>query len=689
MVNRRHSFHVSRRASLAAKKRTINHIEQFISINVKFPQNQSLMVIIDKNSTVGYAARQIEAEYHFREQRSDENLFQISQLYDSMGEPLHFDSLISDTIQNFDETITAVGFGDFHEPDKQHDSNISIFDFTKLEAINDAMFNKLNEVSSIEERLNIVLHNLVALQFFNEFCLNENNVENVLFWIEVEVYKTIEDSQKSLKFANYLYLIYLNSEGPLFVNVDQEVIFSIQWPFVVPPRRDIFDEAQFCVYNTIKGFAYMRFENSFLFQNFLKYKLNDPYSYIQAQANWHNESTKLNFDKIDGVIDILTDPISEKAKEVLGEGKYGPIEFRHILLKDTFARYFPIVSPVIRGYFSEENRSQKERKVKLMVKQRKLSKFFGRGSSDINNTLSRSLVQVEKFSLEDEENGHITSEKNLDEIISTGNKEDFEETALRRKKAEKLNLFFGKPLDTRAMLNQNLLSQSNLSYVPPQINFTNMEEDLILTHNLLSLEERAALTRRAKKINMVFGEIIDSKILNNLKHGISNQKCDDNNSAQSSPRSSVSPYLDSISNFELETRNIQKQRLSKLSKFLGHRIKDEDILDLPQVEALKGVPRPLTDDEKKRFQHRSNKIEAMLGVAVPATEILHYLNPVQKEDSDDGLYGKSSDKIHNDLAVEYDISSGKQNMMYKLRKVRKLLGNDVKVGQIDTNFQKV
>lgn len=126
--------------------------------------------------------------------------------------------------------------------------------------------------SNLKDRLQSVLHNTIALRFFNQFCFQQYCVENLLFWIEVEVFKTIEDLETQKLFAKHIYLNYILPESPLRLNIDAEIRVAVLDFYDKEPKPNMFDGVQGFIDIIIKNHAYDRFENSEMFQTFLDAK---------------------------------------------------------------------------------------------------------------------------------------------------------------------------------------------------------------------------------------------------------------------------------------------------------------------------------------------------------------------------------------------------------------------------------
>ncbi|CAG8797819.1 14716_t:CDS:2, partial [Racocetra fulgida] len=118
-----------------------------------------------------------------------------------------------------------------------------------------------------------ILSNLLALNYFQKFSIREFSVENLLFWLDIELFAAgtcdiednyFEDQQSVIIHAKYIYLTYIGSNAPLQVNLSDEIRKDITWPLeddcIV--ERNMFDEAQEAVYQLMKGHSFTRFEQS-------------------------------------------------------------------------------------------------------------------------------------------------------------------------------------------------------------------------------------------------------------------------------------------------------------------------------------------------------------------------------------------------------------------------------------------
>lgn len=578
-----------------------------------------------------------------------------------------FNETIGDKIEVGDTIYVTGSSGDNSEEQTKKDQ--SAFDLSTLEEISDSPADQLT--SSAKERLDSILYNLISLQFFNEFCLQEFSVENVLFWIEAQIFRSIQEPVKVTCFANYIYLTYLHEKAPLKVNVEKDITDDIVYPFTDTPKDSLFAEAQHSVYTTIQGHAYSRYEKSDLFAKFLEYKKDDPYTYMQAVVAWNESLVEHNYNDIYEFVSIM----SADTSSLTDTTHYDSMAFRQRILSDIYSRYFPIVSPVIQGYFDQLGRGEFEKKQTKVGKEKKLTKFFGeRPTTDaMKSQKSKGITYSQSTSTV----SYMVTESI--QVLDSGDDHPSEDATIR-KKAGKLGDFFGNAV-TRSQMKTQALSLTDLTKTegvkeaPAVVGFVSNKNDL-------SESDRRELTKRARKLLLLLGETLDeTTISTHLKAAM--KVSPSTNMLQISPTKTASGGAHSPSEgstAEIDTRAIQKQRLDKLSNFLGHRIAESDI-----TVASKSTPtgRPLTSGEKIIFKKRSDKLESILGSAVPSQNIVKY----QDEDlfSDeffdtpaaDGLSTVQMATIESGEICNADLMQ-KQKIM-KLKKIRKLLGTDVNV----------
>ncbi|KAI8930087.1 hypothetical protein BC831DRAFT_165618 [Entophlyctis helioformis] len=759
---------------LIGKERVTKHINSFIRVFVDY-RSHRFPLTVDRTQTIEYVARQIEAEYAIRyifdsKRRpdqpnqmfseadllssilsfaGDEPLRQITQLYDAGNLAMPFSSRVGDLLA-FDDVVTAVGTEDIVPDDEEEEAesvatgqDSTANSNSKLAGsvfeLHDIKYNKQRKndagdqprplvrshtvkSSTLDDRLMSVLHNIISMQFFNEFCLQEYSVEKTLFWIEVEIFKSISDPLQRQLFGSYIYLTYLAVENaPLGVNISDEVRKDIPWPMTEDPDVRIFDEAQDHTYAMIKGHAYSRYEKSQIFEKFLEFKLADRYTYIQGRVVWSFDTMIAphaeRVNEIDGVVSILSEPSSpdaQKALENFGNGKFpsiASIYFRQRVLGGIIGRYFPLVSPVIRGYFNQANRSQFSDRQKRIQKEKKLTKFFGQRPTT-EHMMQQSVFDKASTSSLDSEfvggNGAAKASRGgpsglgagghpsaSGEGESGGEDDTHQLDPTRRKKAEKLAGFFGESRLPVKKMQKQLGASGDLhdhTAAGPVTDGDEYDEDdgadmnpveeedgpVLGTQNELTIEERRALNRRARKLRTVLGETLDERTVSDkvtlpvvLQKAAStdeltwesiNKSSTDNLALAGSTNLLDDGGLNASTGVTLtmggrpsqvsgmtsddsdlvggdSNRLALKQRYDKLSHFLGHRISETDIQEAI-ANAPKSPPaaRPLTVTEKKTYQKRSTKLERMLGSTVPAQAIVHY----STSSDDEGEGGRRS-----------------------------------------------
>jgi hypothetical protein len=132
----------------------------------------------------------------------------------------------------------------------------------------------VSQIQNSETRFQAILSNTLALNYFQKFTIREYSVENLLFWLDVELFTAgiscdiednyFEEQETSIIHARYIYLTYINSNAPLQVNISDEIRKDITWPIndddIVD--RNMFDEVQVAVYQLMKGHTFLGFEDS-------------------------------------------------------------------------------------------------------------------------------------------------------------------------------------------------------------------------------------------------------------------------------------------------------------------------------------------------------------------------------------------------------------------------------------------
>ncbi|KAJ3169184.1 hypothetical protein HDU88_000980 [Geranomyces variabilis] len=423
-------------------------------------------------------------------------------------------------------------------------------------------------IGSLDDRLQSCLRNKLALRFFSEACAEEYTIENLLFWLDVEVFQSLPSSQRQM-YGQYIYLTYVSCFAPLQVNIPAEIRNDIQWP--MDPHHvaeTTFDEAQEQVYAMLKNHSFLRFEKSAKYKQYLEARAQDHNSFMQSRiAGPFANYFQANIETARAVIPMLektaahTEGLSSRKAAKEGE-KVATIKFRESMLSRTVVQYFPLANRIMDGYFNETNRSSWGNKQKRMHKEKKLAKFFGERPSV--ELIQQQIAQASAGYLRTGSStggagGGAGSRDSYGEseimlmMMAAGNKEragnaqggggggtagngpeDSDDTGddptsqnARRRKKEKLEEFFGDKLPKQQRIVQQLMVSSaggdQFSAGDPEetaardAEFDNDSDGdsgfNVETTNELDPEERRMLQRRHKKIASMLGETLDEKTI--------------------------------------------------------------------------------------------------------------------------------------------------------------------------------
>lgn len=112
------------------------------------------------------------------------------------------------------------------------------------------------------------LQNEIFLKAFKDYCQREYNVENLLFWCDVESFRSSHSKPAAVK----IYEAYVLPEAPLQINISQQLKNTVPWPLPddVPPR--VFDELQAHIFDMMKIDSLPRFIKTDAYQDILSMK---------------------------------------------------------------------------------------------------------------------------------------------------------------------------------------------------------------------------------------------------------------------------------------------------------------------------------------------------------------------------------------------------------------------------------
>ncbi|CAG8700571.1 4381_t:CDS:2 [Funneliformis mosseae] len=579
--------------------RTIQHISSFLQIVVNISPTISFPITIEKTFTIERLARQIEAEYAFKfcgiEQGGLYEPLEVGLLYDVSMIALRFRDIVGDVLEHRDvvnvlniyegynrrsnqmedlEVDNGNEFnnsGSFIEKEFPSDTStlpsesitversysMSNIDFQNRPTSSRLpQFNSLsttppngstsslptlsqiqNESQALEARFQAVLSNTLALDYFQKFAIKEFSVENLLFWLEVELFVSeisceiednyFEDQQTGVIHARYIYLTYISTNSPLQVNLSDEIRGDITWPIddddIV--ERNMFDEAQAAVYQLMKGHTFIRFEDSVEWEQCARRKELEPevyqkYEMTQPIERYFKPSMSLML-----AVTMALDPSIEQP----------PVShyYKEQTLHSTLSQYFPetvlldnkgkrrgqnnnneLDNSGLDGYFNNENRLTNAQRMKRIKKDRKLQWVFGEKVDEMGDQIT--VIPGETL------DGRVEyRDDDTNSTLSTvsENKRIGKDVWNRKKKVDKLESIFGKGFKDSQLYSQNILKGKGNSLpgspYSPSGTFSSETHDCshLQTMNELSAKDRRMLWKKSKKLQVMLGEALDEDMI--------------------------------------------------------------------------------------------------------------------------------------------------------------------------------
>ncbi|KAL7751775.1 hypothetical protein RI367_002775 [Sorochytrium milnesiophthora] len=526
--------------------RTSAHIAAFLRILVVVkPCNVRLALTVDSGKTIEYLASLIEADYLFTQSEkvlkaSNEKNNETGQsfeplsvglLTDAEGVAYMFGDTIADVLAMGDTVHAVNSYVDskalrvssrehMHTVDEADGVSVSKSAFDLLDVAADetgeARCTVGRSEAACDSRFQSLLHNQVGLQLLCQFCIKQRCVENLLFWIDVEILRSAPPELQWL-LSKYILNIYIDKKAPLKVNVSEEVASDISVASISLGGLSfvsIFDEAQESVYWALKNQALGPFEGSQGFADFLTFRRQNRQAYYASKIRSFSATFK---------------PDLELMLQVCGEAEIQSIVRFNYTQKERYlnrllGRYFPTV-PLAEHYFDSATQPAKGERLRKGQKEKKLSKFFGAEDASQKGSLMDEVQrQVSAMVSADKAGRYVGPVAGVDDVSSSKAESDNEMltvdepgAANKRRKAGKLEGFFGDKISTDQLYQQKLtsmdaVSDTNLLSVettsraggPPS-----MPAVPIITSNELDSRDKMALAKRAKKLKNMFGEVFD------------------------------------------------------------------------------------------------------------------------------------------------------------------------------------
>ncbi|RGB36296.1 hypothetical protein C1646_697504 [Rhizophagus diaphanus] len=596
-INRRSSISLSSSSSIRSvhpfthihKKRlsrTIQHISSFIQIVANITSTISVPITIEKTYTVERLARQIEAEYAFKfggfEQGGLYEPLEVGLLYDVSMISLRFRDLVGDVLEHGDVVNVLniyEGFNDNIEKDDS-DSVINILPSetkeTKTSEVKrysmpiispsprnstilprsnsqtpntstsslQSIIHNQKEIQDSETRFQAVLSNTLAINYFQKFAIKEYSVENLLFWLDVELFAAgnscdiednyFEEQQTAAIHARYIYYTYIYSDAPLQVNISDEIRRDINWPIddddVV--ERNMFDEAQEAVYQLMKGYTFIGFEDSPEWQECARRKKLEPkeyqsYEMIKSlESYFHPNMSIMLAVTMAHDPSIKQPPVSHHYKEQTLHTILSQYFPETILLDNRGIRRMQCAAndenPNLNGYFNNENRLTNAQRMRKIKKERKLKWVFG---ERINRMDDQIVIMPDETLYGNGRIGYGDDDdtKSISSTISE-NRKVAKDVWNKKKKVEKLESIFGRGLKDSQLYSQNILNEKRSSLTgtlnspsttPQTQNFNSETPDSpqLQTMNELSANDRRMLWKKTKKLQIMFGEALDEDMV--------------------------------------------------------------------------------------------------------------------------------------------------------------------------------
>ncbi|KAJ3365447.1 hypothetical protein GGF32_009305 [Allomyces javanicus] len=656
--------------------RASNHIVSFTRLFIQVAAASTIFpVTVESSRTIEYLAALIEAEYAFRytaiatqfkdprpESERDNGGVEprssglvVGLVCDVNGNALQFHDTIA-AVLNLGDTVVVTHALDGWNPQAEGLTKNTATVESKFDLYeNPAAADTPQLDGSADNRFLAVLRNVTGLNLFREYCVAQCNLESLLFWLDVEIFSGMAPEVRWLM-AKYIFYMYVADQAPLKVNLAQEVRAEMEQ--VVEVKRDVhlFDEAQFQIYGYLKKQVYASFEQSDQFREFLRFRSTSPQAYFSS--------------KIRGDFGEHFKPDLELMLEVCGSAAIStrgvPSFIKDKYLNRVVKRYFPS-AVTIEGYWDSIGNPTNQVRLRKVLKEKKLSKFFGIDRNSDRAQLAQHLqgqpatgsgaTASVPGSAYDLEGSLDLDEPRSDSPSDAGDSSsDDDNLFARKRRADKLTEFFGKKVDLMEL--QHTTTTSSLPAPDPTAPSAAAQQARVVTVNELSSEDKAMLTRRSKKLRHVLGETLDENTAyesllreifnpgnNDRRRTSSNitaaahrartallasmpeadpleQELDlaDNASVASSESSASSSSLSDENLAEPSKRKLKTiRRRGKLQQVFGQGNLPPELVKSMPATAPPGAPggRPLTKEDRRKKIARATKLEKVFGELPP------------------------------------------------------------------------
>ncbi|CAG8437018.1 2950_t:CDS:2 [Diversispora eburnea] len=574
----------------------------------------------------------------------------------------------SDISDNIDEVI----------PSNQINSSISTPNSPEILNSSSSSLPSINQIQNTiqasESRFQAVLANTLSLNYFQKFAIREFSAENLLFWLEVELFAAgvscdiennyYEEQQSAVIYARYIFLTYICVNAPLQVNLSDEIRREIAWPIDddCEVERNMFDEAQEAVYQLMRGHTFIRFEESPEWKECLSIKktgigkifIKISYDMIEPLEKYFRPNMSLML-----VINNMS---------LNNSSEQAPIShhFKEQTLHSTLSQYFPETILLdnkgeridtkfereikgVDGYFDVENRMTNAQRMRRMKKERKLQWVFGEKVGRIEDQ----IIVLPKENLYG--NGKIGFGEDDDFksafSIDSVNRKMAKEVWNRKKRVEKLESIFGRGLKDSQTTPNIFKSKKNSAptiitthKMPQTLGLNVNDTQKIRTTNELNKNDKRILRRKNRKLKVILGENFDE----NMVYQTLAQPAIQSPTPTKIPKTGKSSFYVIMN---IDTKEYRRKKLQKLNSFLGERVpidialgKEADfkVVPLPPVPKPKNKrngsnsfysqisPTRLSAIDRRRHLNRAVKLEKMFG-EIPPQDLILSKSPVKND----------------------------------------------------------
>ena len=288
---------------------SLRHVAEYMRLAVVVKPTTSqdsvkLQLTLERTKTVQDLCKLIEAEYayshnndaQYQQQQQQDlesaklvNSIRVITVHDAGNVSLKFDSQVQSVLNNGDTVHAICVVAD--------NSSIDTLITRRYDAVRAFLSKEPVDIAkaSYEVKASLLLHNQSGIQAFQEFCMEDFEIESLLFWLECESFRGlchaankgdvsrthVDPSNKQyetlLLHARYIYLTFFSPDSQLKLNLPQDLVTadSIEWPLprldsvsgqYLPLKIDLCNQIQDFVFHHLALFAYPKFEKSRMFK---------------------------------------------------------------------------------------------------------------------------------------------------------------------------------------------------------------------------------------------------------------------------------------------------------------------------------------------------------------------------------------------------------------------------------------